>query len=398
MVKWRRNAVLYMAGQVLSQFGSAVVAYAIIWNIALNQDTTAYALCVMAANLPIALLSIPAGVWADRYNRKWLIVAPDAGIAVATVVLALAWLAGTTDLWLILIVLVLRGTGAGIQSPAAMAAIPMLVPEKHLLRFNSVNGALQYAVYIVAPALAAALIAFMPLGQILFIDVTTALIGIAFVLPLPLKAVEQSEHVGYFLGTLAALKYLRRSRVLWRAMLLVAPVMLIVVAPVGYSPIFIKDCFGTDTWMLAAVEMVFSIGAIAGGAVLAVWGGLKNRMAMMLIVSFAFAVFTLLLGWSPNIWWFIAFTTVYGIAVPGIETVGNTVLQENTDETMLGRMMSLMNVMMAVAYPVGMGLLAPLVEGIGIRGAFYVCGVLGLVVALANSCRAPKILPPGTTE
>ncbi|MDR1852345.1 MAG: MFS transporter [Propionibacteriaceae bacterium] len=475
-MKWRRNAILYVAGQGMSQFGSSIVGYAIAFHLALAGHASEFAISIISSNLPIALLALPAGVWADRYNRKWLIVAPDAVVALATAVLGMAWLAGFTDLWVIVVVQVVRGIGVGVQNPAALAAVPMIVPKEHLMRFNSVYGAIQMLVYTAAPALAAALVTFMELGQILLIDVITAVVGIAFVLPLPITAVGKSgqgsqerkpgmraapgsvdlldgnqvdseetaraggdgvagvpsdecawrdgisaggsvggdagladetpdagaqdendptDPVRLVAGVVEAWRYLRAHPKIARTILLIVPQTLFFACPIGYSPVFITESFGSEAWMLAVSEMVFAVGAIVGGAVLAAWGGLKDRMAMMLLVCMCFEAVILVMGWSPNVWWFAALMAVGGLLLPGVEAVGNTVLQENVEESMLGRMMSFVNVVMCLPYPVGLALLAPLVEGLGARACYYICGALGVLAILGFCIRAPKIMAPG---
>ncbi|BBA47073.1 hypothetical protein BBJK_00030 [Bifidobacterium bifidum LMG 13195] len=88
---------------------------------------------------------------------------------------------GWGDTGLILVVLVIRSVGGGIQTPAVQSFIPQIAPEAWLLRVNAINGTLQTAISIASPAIAAALVNLMPLWMIMLVDVSTAIVGIGFV-------------------------------------------------------------------------------------------------------------------------------------------------------------------------------------------------------------------------
>jgi len=164
--------------QTLSLFGSSIVQYAIFRYLVLRSNSGMVMTGAMvAAALPQAIVSVFGGVWADRWNRKLLVMLPDAVIAAVTICLSASMAVGWGDTGLILVVLVIRSVGGGIQTPAVQSFIPQIVPEAWLLRVNAVNGTLQTAISIASPAIAAALVNLM----IMLVDVSTAIVGIGFV-------------------------------------------------------------------------------------------------------------------------------------------------------------------------------------------------------------------------
>ena len=168
--------------QTLSLFGSSVVQYAIFWYLVLRSNSGMVMTGAMvAAALPQAIVSVFGGVWADRWKRKLLVMFPDAVIAAVTICLSASMAVGWGDTGLILVVLVIRSAGGGIQTPAVQSFIPQIVPEAWLLRVNAINGTLQTAISIASPAIAAALVNLMPLWMIMLVDVSTAIVGIGFV-------------------------------------------------------------------------------------------------------------------------------------------------------------------------------------------------------------------------
>jgi DHA3 family macrolide efflux protein-like MFS transporter len=169
-------------GQTLSLFGSSVVQYAIFWYLVLRSNSGMVMTGAMVtAALPQAIVSMFGGVWADRWNRKLLVMLPDAVIAAVTICLSASMAVGWGDTGLILVVMVIRSAGGGIQTPAVQSFIPQIAPEAWLLRVNAINGTLQTAISIASPAIAAALVNLMPLWMIMLVDVSTAIVGIGFV-------------------------------------------------------------------------------------------------------------------------------------------------------------------------------------------------------------------------
>ncbi|MCL2766894.1 MAG: MFS transporter, partial [Peptococcaceae bacterium] len=180
---WKRNIALFMTGQGLSLFGTMLVHYAVMWHITLKtQSGVMIALMVAAGALPMFFISPFAGVWADRYYKKYLISIADASIAVVTLAMAIAFSAGIDLTGALLLCLVIRAMGQGVQNPAVNAMIPDLVPKEHLTRVNGINGSIQSMVLFASPMAGGALLAFAPIQTILFIDVITAVIGITILL------------------------------------------------------------------------------------------------------------------------------------------------------------------------------------------------------------------------
>src|SRR5690606_27636214 len=175
---WVRNATIFLGGQTASLFGSMLVQYAIMWHLTLETKSgLVMGLAAVFGFLPQALISIFAGVWADRMNRKVLIIAADASIAITTLALALFMLSGVSDLWLIYLTLAIRSVGAGVQMPAVAAIIPQIVPMNQLMRINGINGSIQSAMALLAPAAAMLIYINFSIVAIFFLDVVTALIG-----------------------------------------------------------------------------------------------------------------------------------------------------------------------------------------------------------------------------
>ena len=394
MPNWRRNVAIFLTSQTVSLFGSMLVQYAIMWYLTLETKSgLVLALGAAFGFLPQAIVSIFGGVWADRLNRKTLIIIADSCIAASTLVLALVMLAGMDDLWIIFLALAIRSTGAGIQMPAVSAMIPQIVPTDKLMRVNGINGSIQSGMALLAPAVAGVVYGMSSIIPIFFIDVVTAVIGILLLLLVPVPTLRKAagEQTGYFDDLVDGVRYIAHHAFVRWLLVLFAVVFLLTVAPSYLTPLMIARSFGDEVWMLTVNELAFSIGMVLGGIVIAVWGGTKNRVAMIVMSSVLFGVLSIALGLSTNLWIFFAFMFLVGLAVPFFSTPSMTLLQETVEPERQGRVFGFVGIVMAVAMPIGMVVFGPLADQFSVESLLIVAGVIMfIVVAVATMIPAGR--------
>lgn len=383
---WRRQTALFLSGQTVSLFGSMLVQYAVMWYLTLTtKDGTVMALSTVFGFLPQAIVSIFGGVWADRHNRKWLIMGADAAIAVATLTLAILMLRGAEDLWLIFAALAVRSTGAGIQTPAVAALLPQIVPSGKLLRINGINQTIQAAMMLLAPAVAAALYASFPIEAIFFVDVATAVIGIGLLALVPVsrivRTVDGAEPAGYFADLTEGVRYVVGHPFVRWLLGLWAVVMVLAAAPSFLTPLMVARSFGEEPWKLMALELAFSIGMMAAGATVAVWGEKVPRMTLIVGSSIAFGVLSIGLGLSPSIWIFFVFMFLVGVTVPAFSTPSMTALQETVPAERQGRVFGFVGIVMALSMPLGMAVFGPMANVVSVQTVLVIAGVATLVAA-----------------
>ena len=364
-----------------------LVQYAVMWHLTLETKSGAVmAMYAVFGFLPQAVISVFGGVWADRLDRKKLIIGADASIAVVTLALAMFMAAGATDLWLIFAAIAIRSAGAGIQMPAVAALLPQIVPTDKLMRVNGIHGTIQSAMMLVAPAAAAAVYANMSIVAVFYIDVVTAVIGIGLLLLVTVPRLVRSEavKVGYFDDLVGGVKYVVTHTFVRWVLALYAVVFVLIVAPSFLTPLMIVRTFGDEVWKLTANELAFSIGMVLGGAAVAAWAGTWNRVRMILGSTLVFGGLSIGLGLSTNIWVFFTFMLLLGLSVPAFSTPSFTVLQETVEPEMQGRVFGFVGIVMALSMPFGMAVFGPLADRFSVESLLIWAGVaLLVVVALA---------------
>jgi DHA3 family macrolide efflux protein-like MFS transporter len=387
---WRRDAAIFLSSQAVSLFGSALVQYAMMWHVTLSTKSgVMMTLYIIAGFVPTFLVSPLGGVWADRHDRRKLIAFADGGIALVTLVLAILFLSGHDSIWFIFAAAALRAIGQAIQGPAIGALLPQFVPEDKLMRVSGINGSIQSTIMLVSPIVSGALLAFTSLGLIFFIDVATAALAITALLGFlripPHARAAGKVDTGHLEDFRLGLRYVREHRYLVTFFLYLGS-LLFMFAPAAFlTPLQATRSFGPEVWRLTAIEIAFSGGMMAGGALVASWGGFRNRMKTMVFSGLLMAFCTVALGLAPWFWLYLAFMAIFGLAMPFFNTPSSVMLQEHVEPEYMGRVFGFLTMLSTSLMPLGMLVFGPLADAVriewillGTGGAMFVIGFLAL--------------------
>ncbi|UEM25409.1 MFS transporter (plasmid) [Skermanella mucosa] len=390
---WRVRFYTILGGQALSLIGSASTQFVLIWWITdTTGSITALTAAGMAALLPQAVLSPLAGIFADRYSRRLLMIAADGVSALCMLVLIALFLTDRVELWHALAMMAIRSAMQGFQEPAMAASTPMLVPGGFLVRAVGLEQSVHSLTLVAAAPLGALAIAVMPIGWALAIDVATAILGIAPLLHfrIPQAFAQDGERAGLWREFREGVEVVWRTPGLRQLFLLLGGVVLAFMPVFTLVPLLVKEHFGGGAAQLALLESLSGIGMGVGGLLVA---ALAPRRPMPWIL-FGFAISCgamALTALAPRglfgvavAWWVIS-----GLTFVLADAPLTAVLQTIVPNHLLGRVLSLMNTVMGLAAPVGLGLLTPLGEVFGVRGMFIVAGLFGMTVSLSGFLSRP---------
>jgi DHA3 family macrolide efflux protein-like MFS transporter len=293
--------ILFLSGQCVTLFGSTLVQMAIIWYVTLETSSGAWiAAFTVCSYLPQFLISFLGGVWADRYNRKTLIIAADAVIALATLAMLMAMPYIRDEPVLLgglLLMSVIRSLGAGVQTPAVNAALPQLVPEDKLMRYNGINATMQSLAQFAAPAAAGVILSVSTLRSALLIDIATAAIGIGLLTCVAIPRQDtQIEQASVFADMKTGVKYTFSDKLIGR-LLIVYGLFIFLSVPAGFlAQLLVSRVFGDEYWYLTAMELTGFAGMMGGGVLMSAWGGFKSRTATLTLGLASFGALAVGMG------------------------------------------------------------------------------------------------------
>lgn len=387
---WKKNISRFLTAQTVSLFGSSLVQYAIVWYITLSTSSgKMLTLSTLCGFLPQIAISLFAGVWLDRYDRKKMIMLSDTVIAAATGLLALAFFTGHKNVWFLFAVLIIRSAGTGIQTPAVGAVLPQLVPEDKLMRVNGINSTLTSFIMFLSPAASGALLSVAPLEAALLVDVITAVIGVGITATVHVRPYEKKagKTVSHIEEIREGFSYLRQNPFVKR-LLVFQMIILFLISPSAFlTPLMVSRTFGPEVWRLTASEMTYSLGMVLGGLLISAWGGFPNRMKTTMLAAAFYGFLMLGLGLAPLFPLYLVCNTLIGITSPCYNTPITVALQERVEPSMLGRVFSLMQIATSCALPLGMVLFGPLADRVPVQWLLIGAGclVLGASAVMAGA-------------
>ncbi|WP_125764417.1 MFS transporter [Levilactobacillus mulengensis] len=387
---WRRNIYLFLTSQFLSGITSMVVQYAIIWYLTKQTGSaTVLSLATLLGMLPMVLLSPFVGPFVDRLNKKALLIVPDIVAAVFAIILSIAGtLQSTFPLWLIFISLLVRSIAQTFQMPTIQSILPTMVPTDELTRINGQLGMVQSANMIISPALGAFLFAIVPMNFLILIDVLGAIIGISL-----LTFVQIPEHpvIDEKVHVLADAKFglmkLRNTRGLWAITMIGATFTLMFMPAASLYPLMTMGYFHGTVGQAGLIEVIYSVGMLAGGAIIGLFGNWRDRMKPIFWATVAMGVTFGGSGFLPGnqtgFVWFVVLNALAGTMTPFYSTLLMAMIQQSFPADQLGRVLGVLNSLTSVAGPVGLIFAGPLADSIGVEKLFIIGGLGSLICGLA---------------
>lgn len=395
---WRKKTILFLTSQCITLFGSTLVQMALVWYATMETSSGLWvAAFTVCSYLPQFLISFIGGVWADRYNRKKLIVFADMLIAFATLIMIITipHISSQSSLLSgLLIMSIIRSLGAGVQTPAVNAVIPQLVPNEQLMRYNGINATMQSIVNFAAPAAAGAVFAISTLRTTLMIDVITAIIGTGLLSCIVLPKQRISKKTEPFLSDMKiGIKYAFSDKLIGQLLVLYG-IFTFLCVPAGFlAGLLVRRVFGDTYWYLTAVELVGFAGMMLGGILMSTWGGFRNRFKTLTIGLIAFGAFAVGMGFASEFIFYLSMMLFYGVAMTMVQTAITTILQETVVSSMHGRVFGLLGTMYAGFLPIGMIIFGPLADVFPLQWIMIGSGVILILIAgIINLNRQIKIL------
>ena len=383
---WIRKFALITTGQIFSIVGSSAAHFAIIWWMTVQ---TGSAMTLTAASLigylPQALISPFAGVWVDRLNRKHIIMIADGVVALASAGLAIAFLIGTPSIAFIYAMLFIRSIGGTFHSPAFSAAVPMIVPEQHLVKVGGWTKLTSSGAYLLGPAIGALLMGLMPIWAVMLIDI----IGAAFaIITLSFIAIPNIKHASEkinFIGDIKdGVKTIKNNKAF---IAIIIPMLIACTAgnPIGsLLPLAVKNHFGGGVWHNSAVEIAFTVGALLCALLMGIFGSINRPFKTVGLCIFIMGFLGLAASFATPAMFipFVVGCILMGMASAALDIPLTAYMQKTCPPQMLGKVLAMFTSIMSVCVPLGLAIAGPVAEKLGVMTWFTIAGVACLVAGI----------------
>ena len=298
----------------------------------------------LARFLPVVLLSLVAGVAADRFDRRKMAILTQFALGFVALFLGLTTAWGVVTLWMIFGLVILQAVAVAFDGPARQALIPSLVPRENLANAYSLTSIASKVGGILGPAICGVVIAFWGLQWAYWINAISYLAVIAALIAMrDIRAVIEKKSFELretFTDIRAGIEFIKNSPIIFSVMIL--------------------DFFGTffssaNTLLPFVAKDILHVGPIQygwlsasqaiGTLMIGLYLSQKTRLlrqGMLISISVAmFGLATILFGVSTTFWLTMLALILIG-AFDGLSSIiRNTVRQLQTPDAMCGRMMSI---------------------------------------------------------
>jgi DHA3 family macrolide efflux protein-like MFS transporter len=384
--RWQLRYWSIFSGQAMSLIGSSLTQFVLLWWITdTTSSVSALAMAGLAAMLPQALLGPLGGTFADRYNRRLILILSDLGSALCMAVLVWLFLTHRIELWHVYVMMAVRSALQAFQYPATVASTPMLVPEHFLTRAAGLNQTMYGVMLVGAAPLGALAIGIMPIGLALSIDVVTALLAI---IPLMIYRIPQAKTPTRRRSSIW-LEFREGVDTVWqdpalRWMYLLLTAAIVVVMPTfTMIPLLVKAHFAGGAQEVAIIESLSGVGMVTGGLLVALMA--PRRRAQFVLWGIAISCFTVAITGLPGadmFWVAVVMWTVSSVAYVMGTAPFTAIVQTTVPNHLQGRVLSLLSTLMGLGAPAGLLLAGPLGQLIGVRWLFFVLGFGGGAITL----------------
>ena len=395
---WKLKLACVWGGELVSVLTSSILQMGFVWHITLTTNSASMlSLASLAGFLPLALFGTFAGTIVDRLPLRVTLIGADLFIAAVSAACAVVSLTGALPVWVVMVALFVRAIGSAFHTPAFQTLTPLVAPAEHLTRLAGVTQAVQSGGYILGTAIAAVIYPLWGLTAMIALDVAGALFATVAVLVARLDVggaaqgaatgeknlslVDQARALAA--ETVDGYRVLRGYRGLF-ALLWCGFVFTLVFSPISaLFPLMTLDHFGGTTGDAATAEIVFSVGMIAGSALLTATGGFRNRARTVVAATALYGVATLvagLLGVGGFVT-FLAMSFLMGLSSPFYSGPQTALMQEKVPPEYLGRVFGLYGAIMSWAMPLGLAFSSLFADAVGASAWFVGAGAAMVLLA-----------------
>jgi MFS family permease len=396
-----RDFRLLFAGVGTSLLGDGVYTVAIAWQVYdLSNAPTALSVVGLAWTLPMVLFLLVGGVLGDRIDRRRLLIVSDLVRAAAVGGMATLALTGVVELWHLIALVVVYGTGQALFAPSFQAIVPEVVPKERLVQANSLQQLFEpLAFRLAGPALGGLVIGAFGTGEAFLIDTLTYSVSIACVTmmrPLPRTVPEEQRSIRS--DVREGVGFVRSQTWLWATLGAAAVTLLLWIGPLEVLlPFVVRNEYGGGAEALGLIFAAIGAGAIGSAAVIG-QRGLGRRHVLWMYLGWGASTLALAgYGIVHEVWaaMMIAFLAGIGEGVGNITWV--TLMHRHVPDRLLGRVSSLDWMVSIGLVPVSFAMAGPVAEWVGVEATMIGASLLATVAFLTflaiPGVRAPEGWP-----
>jgi MFS family permease len=391
-----RNFQLFFSGQIISLIGTWMQTVAQAWLIyRLTGSAALLGVLGFVGQIPILLLSPLAGLVADRWPRRRVVISTQTSSMLLAFILAALTMTGRIRVWEIIVLATLLGIVNAFDVPARQSFLIEMVGREDLLNAIALNSSMFNGARIAGPAIAGILVAVVGEGWCFLLNGISYLAVIAGLFMMRIEKMTQVHDGTAPLEKLReGFRFARHTKPIRALLLLVAIVSFMALPYTVLMPIFAVQILhgGASAygWLMGAV----GAGAMFGALALAMRAELRGLGKVVAYAATGLGASLVLFSASHWYWVSCAILVVSGFAMMMQFTATNTLIQAMVPDQLRGRVMSLYSMMFLGMSPIGSLLAGALADRIGAPVTVAIGGLVSCLGGIAFARKWPAMRGP----
>jgi len=350
-------------------------------------------LVVFTLGVPTALLVLQAGAWADRWDRRKMLIITQLASGVVMAATAIAISADVINLGWVIVATLLAGSASAIGSPVRSAMIPSLVAKDQLFGAIALNAIAITLSMIIGPVLAKVVGDQFGFEGAFWFQALLMIVGVVFLLRLDVPPHDEvRERRSVVAETRTAVRHVLDDPHLKTlfGLLLTASLTFIPAIMVTIQA-HVKDELGQDAGQAALPLALMGLGMAITSFVVMRKGDMKNKGAVFQRAMICGTVITFLTGRTTTFGQALVLAFLMGLAGGFFITMNQGLVQANTPQALMGRVMGLYTLVAIGLMPFGALALGILAGQIGTGNAISLAAAIGFAVVMTTYVRNTEL-------
>ncbi|HEX6645532.1 MAG TPA: MFS transporter [Gemmatimonadales bacterium] len=390
-----RNYRLFISGQLVSLIGTWMQSVAQSWLVyRLTGSPVLLGAIGFASQIPVFLLAPVGGVFADRHDRRRILLATQSASMVLALALAGLTLSGRIEVWHVAVIAALLGVANGFDIPTRQAFVTELVSRQDLVNAIALNSSMFNGARIIGPAIAGVVVAAVGEGWcflangISYVAVLAGLLSIRRAVP-----VRPGTRGTAFAEAAEGLRFAAGAAPIRALLLLLGLVSLTGMPYAVLMPVVASTVLGAGPGGLGVLMGASGVGALAGALTLARRGSIRGLGRWVPRAAAGFGAGLVLFSLSRSLWLSVLLLVPVGFAMMLQMSSSNTLIQSMVPDRLRGRVMAVYSMMFMGMAPFGALLAGVLAERMGAPATIAAGGVLSIAGAVAFRRKLPALGP-----
>ncbi len=388
-----RNYRLFWFGNAVSLTGTWMQNIARGWLVLqLTNSPFLVGLETTIAWLPAWIVSLPAGVLADHFNKRNLLIIGQSLLAVLAMVLAVLTWTGVINIYYILVISGLTGFIVAVNAPVRHSIIPELVGKKDLLNGIALNGAVWNTARIIGPSIAGVAIGVIGAAGCFAINSVSFLaiiITLAFVRLEQVKPPATSESVWQKIAV--GLRFVKSHKDIRVLMIMAAVFSSFGIAHIPLMPVFARDVFHAGPKGYGIMMASMGVGALTGLLIIATISRTRHRGWILLFGTLAFSVLLVAYSLARSFTAGVVLLAAMGLSQSTVASLTNTTIQTLAPDHIRGRVMSIFTLCFLGMFPLGSLLAGAIAQKFGAPASAMLGGCAVFISLVLISLLRPQI-------